>query len=265
MTSDRSDQLSKHSFFLSLEAVRPQSIKHMVLGLDFDGCTDTCVARAKLSDSVANFVVDHPEIERLDVIISSLRQTFLLDYFNAHYNGRDDQGRHQSCAAIEEELLNAMDWKIDLLFKRNRINQPAPMIRFHPLLMSDIYNGFECGTTFAKIKEFQHYLPELVKKTNVVQANNFLGQSIFIAKYNRTKRVFEPFTTPYGSYECSDTSKVLTLWVQLQYFSNLYGADQPFVFRFVDDKPKTIQKVTDFFAQYPDLVPRAMIWTHPPF
>lgn len=234
-----------------------EEIKRFALGVDFDGCTDIQVARAKLSDDVANFVVDHPEIEELDVIISSLRQTLLLDYSNAHHNEVDEQGRRQSCTTITESFLDDVKWKIRLLFEKNRINRSVPNIRFHPLLLSDIYYGLNYGTTFGIMDDCEHYTYLPLDEDGYVTVTNLADEPAYLAYYNEKEGMLEDvWERPTAGFEFADTSKCLLLWTQMQYFAqNVYQPGQPFTFRFVDDNPDIIEAVTLFFKEYPHLVP----------
>ena len=255
MSTSRQENSYSPSFFIAPQTA--EEMNRFVLGLDFDGCTDKQIARAKLSDDVANFVVDHPEIEELDVIISSLRQTLLLDYLNAHYNPVDDQGRRQSCTAITENFLDDVVWKITLLFERNRIERPVPNIRFHPLLLSDIYYGLNYGTTFSIMGDCEHYTQLPLDEDGYVTATNLADETAYLAYYNAEIGMFEDvLERPTAGFEFADTSKCLMLWTQMQYFAqNVYQPGQPFVFRFVDDKPDIIELVTLFFRKHPHLVP----------
>ncbi len=202
-------------------------------------------------------MVDHPEIEELDVIISSLRQTLLLDSDNAHANPVDEKGRKQSCTAITEDFLSDVKWKIALLFEKNRIMRPVPKITFHPLLLSDIYYGLHYGTTFKKMQEFQHYTCLPFNKRGFVQAKNLLNKPADLAHYNRKMHKLEKvWNSNTPGFEFADTSKLLMLWVQMQYFAqDVYEPGQPFVFRFVDDNQDIIEAVTQFFQAHPLLVP----------
>lgn len=259
MSAERQDTSYSPKFFSEFISAQPtEEIKRLALGVDFDGCTDRYVARARLSDEVANFVLDHPDIEEIDVIISSLRQTFLLDYSNAYANPVDEFDRRQSCTALTEELLSDIEWKIALLFEKNSIKRPVPTIRFQPLLLSDIYYGLPYGTTFATMQATQHYTQMPDNFQGFVTVSNLEGVPAYLAYYDAVSQAFVDVlyrATP--GFEFADNSKFLTLWVQIQYFAQeVYGPGQPFVFRWVDDNPAIIAAVTEFFHASPHLVPQ---------
>lgn len=231
-----------------------EQIKRLVFGLDFDGCTDKVIARTRLRDDIANFVIAHPEIEELDFIISSLRQEFFLDYYNACvHNSVDDQGRTQSCTELEKWTAE-LSAKIRSLFELNNITTPIPKITFHPLLLSDIFNNLEDGVTLGKMKECKHYTE--VNITNpYVTVKDLRDREINLAYFNQITNVFET-VGPAGRppFAFCDTSKILLLWIQMHYFAQVHKG-QPFVFRFIDDNLEVINEANVFFRKHPYLIP----------
>lgn len=258
MSTHRTEGFFNPGFFSHLPTVSLSStevIKRLVLGLDFDGCTDTQLARDKLSTDIANFVLEHPEIESLDFIVSSLRQNFYLDYYNAAIqNPTDERGRTQSCTALADGLLRDTTFKIYELFRKNNLTRTIPKVTFHPLLLSDILNDFVDGTTFSKMEEFQHYSQPPEAGMCSVTVENRKGQDISLAAYDRFTGMFEP-PDENPSFDFYDTSKILLLWIQMQFFANLFGKTVPFRFRFVDDNSDIIDGVMQFFQKNRHLMP----------
>ncbi|MGV3740181.1 MAG: hypothetical protein ACO1N3_02680 [Gammaproteobacteria bacterium] len=231
-----------------------EEIKRRVFGLDFDGCTDKVIARTRLRDDITNFVIAHPEIEELDFIISSLRQEFLLDYYNACvHNSVDDQGRTQSCTELEKWVAE-LKAHISAVYKREHITSPIPKITFHPLLLSDIFNYLADGITFGKMKECKHYT-EINITNPYITVNNLNGCEVNLAYFNQKIGGFErvgPDDSPPLAF--CDISKILLLWIQMQYFAQIHKG-QPFVFRFIDDNLTVINEVNVFFAKHRYLIP----------
>lgn len=224
--------------------------KHHVVAIDFDGCTDTKFARAKLSDAIANDVITHPHIEVIEIIVASLRQSFLLDYFNAMHNGK--YKGVQSCTLLLEDFFYDLHWKIALLFEKNKIQRPVPRITFNSLLMSDILNHLQDGTTFDMMSRYRHYtLPR--KKMVAVKSRE--GKKVSLAYYNCQTGEFEAAAT-HAAFEFADTSKILLLWVHMHYFAEKYGKNTPFIYRFVDDVPEILNGIRKFFGAYPGLIPK---------
>lgn len=258
MSSHRTEGFFNPGFFShpsTLSISSTEVIKRLVLGLDFDGCTDSRIARDKLSADIANFVLEHPEIESLDFIVSSLRQNFYLDYYNAALrNPRDDLGRTQSCTALNEGWLRDTSAKIDDLFIKHHFTRTIPKMSFHPVLLSDIFNDFNDGTTFSKMEEFQHYTQHLGSGACSVTVENRSGQEISLAAYDEFTGVFQP-PNKNASFDFYDTSKILLLWIQMQFFANSFGTGQPFRFRFIDDNSDIIEGVTQFFQKNRHLMP----------
>ncbi len=224
--------------------------KHHVVAIDFDGCTDTKFARAKLSDAIANDVITHPHIEVIEIIVASLRQSFLLDYFNAIHKGK--YKGVQSCTLLLEDFFYDLHWKIGLLFKKNKIQRPVPRITFNSLLLSDILNYLQDGTTFDMMSKYRHYT---LTSEKMVAVKSREGKKVSLAYYNRQTDAFEAAATN-AAFEFADTSKILLLWVHMHYFAEKYGKNTPFIYRFVDDVPEILNGIRSFFGAYPGLIPK---------
>lgn len=154
MSKNKTDH---NSFFLGSKNIPSYDMPtSLVVGVDFDGCTDTELARARLCDDIVNYVLDNPYLKSVIVIIASLRQTFMLDYLNADNNARHFNGERYSCSLLNGEFMSTLKQRIHEVFELNHLPEPVPEVLFCKLMMSDISNHLKMGETFTKISEFHH-------------------------------------------------------------------------------------------------------------
>ena len=259
MSTQRFEHSVRQRFFSpTMIATPPELITHLVLGLDVDGCTDRILARSKLADDIAHFVLEHPELESIDYIISSLRQNFILDYRNAVNNPLDEMGRTQSCTVLSEGFLNDVQMKIQTLFAEKNIQRPIPSIRFHPVLLGDILNHFSDGASLDKMADFHHYSHYPDADDPYVTIQNRLNEDVSVAYFDKYMQSFESaseFDAEHPANDFYDTSKIVLIWFQMQYFAHVFGKDKPFTFRFVDDNLDIIAGITQYFRKNRYLIP----------
>ena len=114
----------------------------LVLNIDFDGCTDTPLARQKLADYIVSICLENPHYKEISIIIGSLRQSLLLDLINAHNNAYAHDGQLFSCAIILDEFYSILNVKLQ------KLPHTPPKVNKINFLTYDLYNNLPIGTTF---------------------------------------------------------------------------------------------------------------------
>ena len=100
----------------------------LVTSLDFDGCSDNQQSHQRIIDNIVNTCVQFPSINRIIVMIGSLRQTLVLDLLNAFMNEED--GHPLSCQILYSQFLPNLEKQI-----QTRLGGQIGEIEFSPFLL----------------------------------------------------------------------------------------------------------------------------------
>lgn len=214
----------------------------LVLSVDFDGCSDNAHGRLKILTEVQAYLQHHPNIQKIVIIIGSLRQSLFLDKYTAIDYAAYHNSSLVSCKLIGESFLEDL-----------RRSLPSNIhISFDPLLTSDIYNHLQAGTTF---QAMQTYFSRDIKEVSHVVSNKH-GELIDLLLYP------QPTTKDLqlqGSRELIDFTKISIMYLQMQHMANLMPEDS-ITFRFYDDREDIHRKLNSFFHTHPYSIPKNMTW-----
>ncbi len=108
----------------------------LVTSLDFDGCADNRASQQRIIDHIINTCTNFPSINKVIVMIGSLRQTLVLDLLNAFMNG--EEGQPLSCEILYSQFLPNLEKQI-----KDRMGSRICEIEFSPFLLNDIPNKLE--------------------------------------------------------------------------------------------------------------------------
>ncbi len=220
--------------------------KTLVVSIDFDGCADTPAGKERIMDDILDYVSKAPSVEQIVVMIGSLRQTLILDCYNAQRNAPNHGGNLLSCFELGTVF-------IDQLSKRIAI----PVI-FDPLMMSDILNSLEMGTTYTAMGEFHQKLNDGRSLLTFITPSSVADIGVDLLAQQRS----DDFPDVVPAYEWCDVSKISTMIVQMNHAVITYGAiknDRKIHFRFYDDREDILSTLVRYLGKC-NLVPQDVIF-----
>lgn len=194
-------------------------VKTLVISIDFDGCADTSTGKQHIIQNVVGFVDQYPSVQRIIVLIGSLRQSLESDYFNATQNAKYHDNLLLSCYQIGTLFIQQL---------RDALSTSGSniIVEFDPLMMSDILNDLELGATYQALQSFykQNVLPK-----------EFIITSVQNASVDLLMTSADP--SVQHAFEWMDPSKISTIMVQTNYIVQTYrDSSQNIHFRFYDDR-----------------------------
>jgi hypothetical protein len=204
----------QYESFISLEDVNT-----LVMSIDFDGCADTSTGKQHIIQNVVDFVDQYPSVQRIIVLIGSLRQSLDSDYYNATQNAKYHNNLLLSCYQIGTLFIQQL--RNTLSTRESNIT-----VEFDPLMMSDILNDLELGATYQSLQSFykQSVLPK-----------EFIITSLQNASVDLLMTSADPGVQ--HAFEWMDPSKISTIMVQTNYIVQTYrDSSQNIHFRFYDDR-----------------------------
>lgn len=132
---------------LFFESINLEPNDTLVLSIDFDGCTDTPEARAKLIEHFVQYCKTNPQYKNIYIAIGSLRQSAPSDLNNAQMNSRHFNGELHSCSVLLGDFVEQLKAR---LAEEITDEKPPEVIKME-LLMADIYHDLPEGETLKLI------------------------------------------------------------------------------------------------------------------
>ena len=156
--------------------------KILVISLDYDGCSDEPYSRLAIVNHVIRTCEVLTSINKIVVMIGSLRQSVLLDLHNSL--NHSSFPHFLSCELIYSEFLPLLQTKIHDM-NLTQITE----IEFAPLLLSDIYNKLETGVTFNAIQHIFSQPPSMIQQFQFLDGEypvtNQIGEKVnLLSKHN---------------------------------------------------------------------------------
>lgn len=262
----------------------PAQVTTLALPLDFDGCTDNAMARARLIHYLCELLLKNRQVTCLNVFIGSLRQSLYLDFLNAVGHGFTGDTSYLSCNILGLEFMTQLRGALAVAFGA----ESPPSVIFQPVLSSDILNNLEIGTTFDQLsQEFNrdksekiNHLVKILKLKGIIAAkspsqlgqylaenyktlNTYLDASLTPTTVSVTNRdgscvnLLNILGVEYGpgnSLGLQDILKTTTAWFIAQYMKASM-ADGHYGVLYVDDRADILSSLTTFFDKYRELLP----------
>jgi hypothetical protein len=212
--------------------------KYLILSLDFDGCSDRPFSQQEIINHVKKTCLENPTIESIYLIIGSLRQTAMLDVGNAQRNS--EHPHYLSCTTLYDVFLGQLHRRISKLGLER-----TPSVHFCPLLMNDIYNHLETGSTFKAMQNIFTWpslqIARIQNNTHELLVRNQRGENINILSDASNK-------------EIADCSKVTLIYTQMHHFAKHLDA-APILMQFYDDRLDILSGLQQFYTSAPKLMP----------
>lgn len=226
-------------------------IKTWALSIDFDGCTNTAEARARLIQRITDVVRRQPDLTTIDIYIGSYRQSVYADFHAAYiHNGIRGDNDYFSCKVLGQDF-------IDDLRRSLQTFETYPEVTFNPLLSGDIYNHLKDGTQFKIINQSDYAEWSQKIRSEKPGLSELTGR-------NQLKETIRLFAFGDGIYHGADsrcsyeTSKTLLLYLQMHTMAirqQQLHPNEKFIFSFFDDKCEILDNLVRFFAAHPELLP----------
>ncbi len=222
--------------------------------LDFDGCTSTEEARARLISRVIETLKTSPQITKLEVSIGSTRGLSFENDFHASHVYWLRQDFHESCAILGTVFIEDLKRGLNE-HQLNRIN-----LTFDSMLMGDVLNNLECGESFKLMVRHQASydrwsIASGSSSINGCRKNGMNFTHIRITPINPAPSEGQS-KIEYSSdrQHCDDTFKILMLYMQMQQKALLNPLEK-FVLDFYDDRADILSAIQKFYGAHLELIP----------
>ncbi len=209
--------------------------KCFVLSLDFDGCTDRPSSHRAIVTHVLDVYRQNQSIQKIVLIIGSLRQSLHLDILNAL---RNSTFPYVSCTSLQEQLMPLLKSQLDTEFPEQEIE-----IVFDTFLQSDVYNELDNGTCFQTMKKVFHTTS--FESSRAIEQSDFT--EIVMDKHGKEIELVH-------AKHLSDCSKISILYGQFHHIATTY-AQTPCLMHFYDDRYDILRSLSQFYNRYPQWIP----------
>ena len=229
---------------------RPSPIRPVlqVFCIDFDGCSDSEEARQQIINTVILPAIRaNIAISSVMICIGSLRQTVVLDIFNAkkHLQSKH-RGHLVSCSVLGKEFITQLQEAISLTLPTRFIN-----VMFNNLLMHDVLNELPSGTTFEQMNNDLYKRLGSMKEKTEIFGINIHGEKVTLLKIDPSIRK----VSQGSSIFVSDKSKLLMMYMFIQNISLRYQSTHNIYFQLVDDHSEMLLDMERFFIENPECLP----------
>lgn len=209
----------------------------LVLCLDFDGCTDTPDARARLINYIIGLLKRKQIYKHIMVVIGSLRQSLDLDIANAARFYYKNNNAYVSCSLLGTDFIARLS---DNLLKY--FGEDSPTIEFHNLLLSDVLNQLKTGTVF-------NLMLKNLYADDKIEVINQIGERVVLLETENGEYIYP------SCKEYTDQSKTLLTYMFMHEIALKLGWEANFTLLLIDDRTDILHGLTTFYNQNKQLLP----------
>ncbi len=211
----------------------------LVVGIDFDGCSNTEAAREKLKTFIVDFVQENPDYKKLIVCIASLRQSVWLDFVGA---AQSKDGFFETCSILGTDFFEVLKASVGASIE----------VFFEPILTYDVYHNLLPGTTFEAMQDVDYQTCLEDKEESYLSGRDINNKPVQMFSWTGSR--FGLSVDVIDNWSMANVSKQDICYMLMHHIARYLG-DGEFTFLLIDDLASMLFELECFFKENADVVP----------